>query len=198
VQNQIIPDYLSRLLTPAPVREDPPRNEKRVKVRVKVRPRTVGVLGMELKEGNNEVLVYESDLPKMMERVEDAPEMIEQSQRLYERSTSRWIAEQLRHMSPEQQTTARVEIERRWRTQGDDGKWSPEAYFQSAMGRGIKPLLSVEVIERDIPAPRAEQEILVEAIAERQSSQMTRAMEAFADRLGEKIAEVQRGMNNKR
>lgn len=196
MHDQMIPDYLSRLLTPAPMRDDPPRNEPRVKVRVKVRPRMVGVCGLSLKEGDNEVTIYESDLAKMMERVEDAPDMVEQSKRLYAGAKDRWIADQIRHFAPDQQAQARIDLERKWRTQGEDGKWSPEAYFQSAMGRGIKPLLSVEVLEKDIPPPVSERDAMVEAIASRQSAQVTRAMEVFAEKLGSVIAEALRGKQN--
>lgn len=141
-------------------KETPARNEKRRIVRVECEPTQTTLCGHVLRKGENFLLVYESELPKVQERVRTDyhKEMMALAQRTWELQ----FAEHLKNSASEEEARATMGL-------------SPQSLFVGYPGckKGMPPLLSMEVCETVFDAPETkdnarekENKVLADAIAE--------------------------------
>lgn len=110
------------------------QNETRVRMRVECRPLLQAICGALVPNGVHEIEVPASQVESVASLVEDRPEMIEAARSAFENELRDWLAE------------------------GKSEATFPgslEASFFSIMRRGIRPLVSAEVVERDIAPPAA-------------------------------------------
>lgn len=167
-------DLTNRLLPPS-VRRDPIRNEKRVKLRVQMRDglSATNLCGNRIRAGKakktvHEIVVYKSQVPDVMARVEDCIDEIKRAQERLDRERKAWLEKRLRGVSAYDQAEEEREALRAFDRQETEAR-NVEAYFYQAKGRGILPLVKCEEVGELAPPQDDEdrrQGALVDALAE--------------------------------
>lgn len=139
------------------------RNEPRVRVRVNVRPVLTSVpraeddvfngrMSNSVYQGIQEFVCFESDLPMVRALVEDKEQLLELSKETHENNLRHYLEQQYKKKIPADKKEWDDNLRRLSKTY--DG--NPIAEFNRLVKRDPKPLISMEVIEREIPAPRPE------------------------------------------
>lgn len=186
----IIDELRDRLL-PAPLRDDPPRNEERIKIRVNVRPRSTEICGQLVKHGVREITIYKSDLAKVEALVEDDIEGLKRAQEAFESARDRWVNAQLQSVPADERDVVRPKILRKFFSQAHASQRAPEAFFHQFTGRGVRPLVGKpEIVEDAIPAPKTELQERIDATSDARKAEMQAMGEAIGKAMGEKIAAV--------
>lgn len=183
-------DSLNRLddrHLPPHLRTDPLRDVPRIKIRVNVRAKSTSLPSLlvdkRVKHGVSEHVIYEDELPAVMDRVETETAAVEQATQSFEFAITQWVNDKLRSLPPEDHDAERPKLRRRYFQSIGNGKLGPASYFQEMKGRGIKPLISVEVIEK-LPPPQSPQDAMIAKIAAENASTMA----AMGEALGKSIA----------
>jgi hypothetical protein len=150
-------DIQSTSLVPFHARRDPVEQIPRARVRVKLRMKnylvpSVGLVKQKTADagGFNEIIVYERDLPLLQADVETEHAMLVQAKANHERNLKAYIRDRSR--CTDEQMNAGMD---RW-NQGmihahNTYPGSVEAEFHRITQRGIKPLISLDVIEAGLP-----------------------------------------------
>lgn len=150
-------DIQSTSLVPFHARRDPIEQIPRARVRVKLRMKnylvpSVGLVKQKTADadGFNEVIVYERDLQTLNADVETDHALLAQAKANHERNLKAYVRDRAR--CTEEQLNSPME---RW-SQGmvyahNTYPGSVEAEFYKMTQRGIKPLVSVEVLEAGLP-----------------------------------------------
>jgi hypothetical protein len=148
-----------------------------VKVEVDVRPAYHALpCGIVAGHGKSIAKVRKRDVPALMALVETEPHEIEAAQRRYDNALNDYIKKGLEGIEPANSEKRREQLIA-------DYPGSMEAIFFRDMNRSIKPLVSVRVVEDNIPVP------VDEAQTEQQSA-LVKALsaefaKAFAGVLGQ-------------
>lgn len=139
-------DFQNALL-PAHRRRDPIRSgEQRLRIRVHARTKTSipsTLVEGRVGPGDVECEIWESDLPKVKDKVETETQLVEQAKTIHERHRSEYIRKRYRGHVPENE----ADWDENLRTLAYSYTGSPEAEFQAIMSRGVKPLAEVVVLE---------------------------------------------------
>lgn len=158
--NDVTSSLVQNLLLPTQFQTDPVRKESRVKMRVTVRPLSTslpladGSGANYVKQGTHEILVYESDVPKVLAKVEEDPEGIARAELAYDLRLRAWLREKQGRMPLEDKSlwdSKTIDLCRQY------NETNVPAEFYAAHLRSIRPLVSAEVLER-VEAPETPQE----------------------------------------
>jgi hypothetical protein len=125
-----------------------------VKVRIKCRTENQLIPGgYLLPRGESICLVYAPDLPTIEKMVEPNPAAIAQASQFFAVEVEDSIRDELQAISDDEVRASRLAKAR------EEYSGSMEAKFKDLYKRDLLPLESVEVMERDIPAPVQQQQV---------------------------------------
>lgn len=153
-----------------------------VKVEVDVRPAYHALpCGFVAGHGKSIVKIRKRDLPALMALVETEPEEITAAQRRYDNALAEYLKKGLEGIEP-------INAEKRREQLIADYPGSMEAIFFRDMGRNIKPLVSVRVVEDNIAVP----------VDEAQNEQQNSIAVAVAKAVAAALAGVQQQQNQQK
>lgn len=119
-----------------------------VDCRVAAQPLPGGYLAT---QGKQVVKIRKADLPVLHAMVEPNPEEIERARRLHQKALEDYVAKGMEGLNADPEST----LQRRRKLEAEYAG-SAEAFFVRDNGRSILPLVSVKLVEDDIPAPQDE------------------------------------------
>lgn len=137
----------------------PPRNEKRVAIKVKVRSTNGTDIGGQHVRGEAYVIVYKSQLPAIMADMmtDDHKRAWANAERVHQTSLNAYldrVAKEGGWATEDKEKTA-IARERAAERYGDT---TPSAIFAQAYPYGCPPIESLEIVAEDIDAPTATQD----------------------------------------
>jgi hypothetical protein len=152
-------DIHATTLVPIHSRRDPIEQLPRCTVRIKQRMKNylVPTLGLVRQrtadaDGWNTITIYERDLPVLQADVETDLAAIEVARQTNETDLAQWVSEKA-GVTPEQIANPSMQIAERIQRAKNTYPGSVEACFFAMKKRGIKPLIALEVVEKNLPPP---------------------------------------------
>jgi hypothetical protein len=182
--------HIANSQLPPQLRTDPIPDEPRLKIRVNVRTNATTICGQRIKRGIRELVIFKSELPKVMALVETDEAGVLQAQKAFEDARTRWVEEKLRSIDVAERESERPRLMRRYINHVTNGKISHHAYFQEINGRGIKPLIGEPEVLEELSAIKPDMEVFQERIAAQNVAQMTALGEAMGKSFAAELAKV--------